>query len=56
MKKRIYVRPSMTVAVFSTQDLVLCTSGISSTVGGGLGSYGSGTWYPFGPGDITISD
>lgn len=49
MKKKNYQKPSMTVAEFITKDLVLCTSSIGSTMQGGLGSYSSDIWYPFGP-------
>lgn len=49
MKKKNYQKPSMTVAEFVTKDLVLCTSSIGSTMQGGLGSYSSDIWYPFGP-------
>lgn len=47
MKKKNYQKPSMTVAEFVTKDLVLCTSGFGAV--GGLGSYSSDIWYPFGP-------
>ena len=48
--KKIYEKPSMTVAVFSDQAPVLCVSNFSATGGFPVGYSSDSTWFPgYGP-------